>query len=130
MAVRGGNSEAGELVGRCANAMALAPASRRPDLGVRCCAGDVNRAEVTPRGHPQERRSSRATTIGAADRARRAVRDKAPAELPAIKPFRIDRVWLWHPVGNEELLVARRLLEDVRSPRRAASACFDARKHR
>ena len=46
VAVRGGNAEAGELVGRCANAMNGAPSSRRPDIGVRCCAGPSNTAEV------------------------------------------------------------------------------------
>src|SRR5262249_38068870 len=34
------------------------------------------------------------------------VRGKAPPELPPELPFRIDRVWFWHPVGNEELVVA------------------------
>ena len=43
---RGGNSDAGELVGRCANALAMSPSTRRPDIGVRCCAGEANRVEI------------------------------------------------------------------------------------
>jgi sulfatase modifying factor 1 len=105
-AARGGNSEAGELAGRCANALAIVPASRRSDLGARCCAGNVNPAEVrlavTRKKALEVRYNESALATVLAD----AVREKAPPELPSGKPFRIDRVWFWHPVGNEELLVA------------------------
>ena len=103
---RGGNSESGELVGRCANAMAVAPSSRRSDLGVRCCAGETNGAEVklaVTRGKTLEVRvvdSTRAASFA------EAVREKTPPDLPNDQPFRIDRIWNWHPVGNEELVVA------------------------
>ncbi len=105
-AVRGGNSDAGELVGRCANAMALAPTSRRSDLGVRCCAGEANTAEVklaVTRGKTLEAGFAEPTLSA---RLSDAVREKGLAELPNDRPFLIDRIWHWHPVGNEELLVA------------------------
>jgi formylglycine-generating enzyme required for sulfatase activity len=104
--VRGGNADAGELVGRCANAMALAPMSRRSDLGVRCCAGEANAAEVklaVTRGKTLEAVFLDPTL---ATRLSDALRDKGLAELPGDRPFRIDRIWHWHPVGNEELVVA------------------------
>jgi hypothetical protein len=86
--------------------MAVAPSSRRSDLGVRCCAGEANGAEVklaVARGKTLE--------VLVVDRARasnlaEAVREKAPPDLPNDQPFRIDRIWNWHPVGNEELVVA------------------------
>ena len=103
---RGGNSDSGELVGRCANALAVPTATRRSDLGTRCCAGDANTAEVkltVVRGktlEPQLLEPRHAAKL--AD----AVREKTLPELPSGEPFRIDRIWHWHPVGNEELTVA------------------------
>ncbi|MBX3210773.1 MAG: SUMF1/EgtB/PvdO family nonheme iron enzyme [Labilithrix sp.] len=44
--LRGGNSLAGELVGRCANAIARAPSKKAPTMGFRCCAGPKSDAEV------------------------------------------------------------------------------------
>jgi sulfatase modifying factor 1 len=103
---RGGNSDAGELVGRCANAMAVAPTTRRPDLGVRCCAGETNRAEIkltVTRGKPLDSRrydNAFAASVVAT------IKANPPPELAGDEPFRIDRIWNWHPIGNEELLVA------------------------
>ena len=103
--VRGGNSDAGELVGRCVNAMAVAPATRRPDLGVRCCAGDVNRAEVkltVVRGKPFE---SRRYDHAFAAKIAQTIKANPPPEVAGEQPFRVDRIWNWHPVGNDELMV-------------------------
>jgi len=105
VAVRGGNAEAGELVGRCANAMALAPPTKRGDLGVRCCAGEPNTAEAelaVTRGKLLEVRVSDASTLAALTAV---VVENAPHELPKDQAFRVDRTWSWHPVGNEEMLV-------------------------
>jgi hypothetical protein len=104
--VRGGNSDSGELVGRCANAMPAAPSTRRPDFGVRCCAGEVNPAEVklvVKRGKTLERApvdSALASHLSAA------IGDESLADTAGDQPFRVDRTWRWHPIGNEELLVA------------------------
>jgi formylglycine-generating enzyme required for sulfatase activity len=103
---RGGNSDSGELVGRCANALALVPTTRRSDVSVRCCAGEPNAAEVklaVTRGKTLEAQPLDARLVAKlAD----AVSQKTLPELPPQEPFRIDRVWHWHPVGNEELTVA------------------------
>ena len=104
--VRGGNGDAGELVGRCANALALPPNTKRGDLGVRCCAGEPNTAEVelaVSRGKLLEVRESERATLTALTEV---VIRNAPHELPTDQAFRVDRTWLWHPVGNEELRVA------------------------
>jgi hypothetical protein len=103
---RGGNSDAGELVGRCANAMAVAPSTRRPDIGLRCCAGEANRAEIkltVVRGKPLEGRHYDAPFAASLARA---IKSNPPPELAGDAPFRVDRIWNWHPVGNEELVVA------------------------
>ena len=103
---RGGNSDSGELVARCANAMALSPTSRRADLGARCCAGDVNLTEIklfVTRGKTLE---PRLLDPELAAKLAGAVHDKGLPEPADDEPFRIDRIWRWHPVGNEELVVA------------------------
>jgi formylglycine-generating enzyme len=102
---RGGNSDAGELVGRCANAAAVAPGTRRPDLGVRCCAGDANKVEIklaVARGKPLE---SRRYDNAFAASIVQTIQSNPPPELAGDTPFRVDRIWNWHPVGNEELVV-------------------------
>jgi formylglycine-generating enzyme required for sulfatase activity len=103
---RGGNSDAGELVGRCANALAAPVASKRSDISVRCCAGEANTAEVklsVVRGKTFE---PRLLDPALAERLAGAVREKGLPEPQGDEPFRIDRIWSWHPVGNEELVVA------------------------
>jgi hypothetical protein len=104
--VRGGNSEAGELVARCANAEPLAPTARRADVGARCCAGEPNEAEVrlkVTRGKILAPQPGDPSLLSALTRA---LQEKAPAELPAAEPFHIGRVFAWLPAGNDELLVA------------------------
>jgi formylglycine-generating enzyme len=90
--LRGGNAIAGELVGRCANALGR-PASRKaPTMGFRCCAGEPNEDEV------------RLTLEGAAGLASTSAgelaarwKEEVPAEhTPA-------QAWVWTPVANEKL---------------------------
>lgn len=98
--LRGGNSPAGELVGRCANAIARSETKKSPTMGFRCCAGTRNVAEVkldvtgTPGlvlGPPRLATPWLAAVVGAAN-----VNDIEPKSAHA---------WTWTPVGNEELLV-------------------------
>jgi hypothetical protein len=102
--VRGGNGEPGELVGRCANAMPRSAKERAPNVGFRCCAGAPNEAEVNlrvDRGKLLERVSTKL----AQGLLERASGDVAHA-MPTGRPVDIDLAWLWHPIGNEELLIA------------------------
>src|SRR5260221_11773296 len=50
--LRGGNSAAGELVGRCANGIGRSGATKGPTMGFRCCAGPANPAKVALRLAP------------------------------------------------------------------------------
>src|SRR5215471_20171818 len=103
---RGGSSDVGELSARCANALPLPVKLRRPDVGTRCCAGEINEAEIklaVTRGkaleaHPRDPALTAALS--------RIVHDRAPVDAGAEQPFQAERVYLWHPVGNEELVLA------------------------
>ncbi|MGZ9006228.1 MAG: formylglycine-generating enzyme family protein, partial [Burkholderiales bacterium] len=104
VATRGGNATAGEVVARCANGEARPPDSKSGVLGFRCCAGPVNEAEVTldvrwgKRLEEFERiEKQRSTKI------LRALPDEARAALARGGSPRIERLWVWRPVGNEEL---------------------------
>jgi formylglycine-generating enzyme len=108
VSLRGGNGTVGDLVGRCANGRGARPDLRREDIGVRCCAGEPNSFEVllqVTRGEPLHWQ---------------APDDRIAPELAKIIPdavknaaegrraedqFKIERVWIWHPLGNEELMV-------------------------
>jgi hypothetical protein len=105
-AMRGGNSEAGEVIARCANGIGRPVSSRKPDGGLRCCAGPPNSAEVKlpiVRGKTLDSRPLDPRLVGLV---RSSVTASPPEELPGRAPWRIDRLWLWHPIGNEELLLA------------------------
>lgn len=96
--LRGGNGPEGELLGRCANGKAMKADARREDVGVRCCAGEPNTFEVVlsvTRGEPLRWQP--------AD-------EKIAPELAKLVPkeaegLRIERVWAWHPRGNEEIWI-------------------------
>lgn len=108
MTIRGGNGRAGELIGRCANARALAPGAHQVNVGFRCCAGEVNHFEVlleVSRGEPLKWRPPDKEVAPALERL---VREQ---KLLGFEPrlerdaFHVERMWTWHPLGNEELLV-------------------------
>lgn len=106
--IRGGNSRKGELVGRCANAEAMEPGERSATVGVRCCAGEVNQYAVqlsVRRGSVLSWRPADAATAAKLEALvprdiRDAVQNRPPADA-----FKVERVWEWRPVGNEELIV-------------------------
>lgn len=101
--VRGGNGREGKLVARCANGRGVRETSAPKDVGVRCCAGEKNEFEVVlhvAKGDPLRLRP-------------RDPRGPALAKLAADlssgtkgEDFEVERVWVWHPLGNEELLLA------------------------
>ncbi|APR80678.1 serine/threonine kinase [Minicystis rosea] len=102
VSLRGGNGAAGELVGRCANGRAQKPDTRREDVGVRCCAGDPNTFEVVlsvSRGDPLKWQP-------AEDRIAPQLEKLVPAEVQeGDRKLKIERIWAWHPLGNEELWI-------------------------
>ena len=101
--LRGGNSVAGELVGRCANAIARSPSKKSPTMGFRCCAGTKNVAEVKLdlQGTP----GLAAASAHAANPWGAALVSAADGGAPAIDPKSL-RAWSWIPVANEELVIA------------------------
>jgi formylglycine-generating enzyme len=104
--LRGGDGEAGEVVARCANGSGRPVASRKPDAGFRCCAGEPNAAEINfaiVRGKTLDPQPLEAPIV---EKVRASVAKSTPKELTGTPPWRIDRLWLWHPIGNEELLLA------------------------
>jgi hypothetical protein len=108
VAVRGGNSVDGEVTGRCANAVARAPAQAAGSVGFRCCAGAQNEQEVVlnvKRATPLDLREH--LDHGLLAQILSALPDEAARDLGAHGDRVPDRQWLWHPIGNEELLVTR-----------------------
>ena len=99
--LRGGNSVAGELVGRCANAIARDPAKKSPLMGFRCCAGTKSAAEVhleqagvpvlalTPPTAAEPLVAALATLVGG-----------------TLDP-KLQHAWNWIPIPNEELAIVQ-----------------------
>jgi hypothetical protein len=104
--LRGGNASAGELVGRCANAMGRPPSSKTPGIGFRCCAGPKNDAEVVlqvVRGKKLEFREGVDKQQARALAAQ--LSDEAKRELGDVSRYVFERSWIWRPIGNAELRV-------------------------
>jgi hypothetical protein len=101
--LRGGNSVAGEIVGRCANAIARSPSKKSPTMGLRCCAGPKSPAEVKLeiRGTPGlvMTNPTRATSWVSA------ITTAVNNGSPSLDPSSVH-AWTWIPVSNEELVIA------------------------
>lgn len=114
-AVRGGNGEHGELVGRCANGRAVKATTKAQDIGFRCCKGEVNTFEVVlavTRGEPlrwQPPDDRIAPELGRlVPKEGVDAMDLGSGQAAATPPttgFTVERMWVWHPLGNEELLI-------------------------
>ncbi len=117
--VRGGGAGPhGEVYSRCAHARGLRPDQRAVELGVRCCFGPTNDATVelsVTRGEPLRYRpgdEARQRGIGALVHRMRALEEGAVSLADEgggsaeARAFEVERVWVWHPLGNEELWVA------------------------
>ena len=83
--LRGGNGVAGELVGRCANAIGRPVVKKQATFGFRCCAGARNAAEIEIelKGSP----------------------GLNPTKVVAPVAGAIERAWSWIPVPNEALSI-------------------------
>ncbi len=104
ISLRGGNSKNGEVVGRCANAEFSAPEKRAGTTGFRCCAGPRNtaRVELTMLHGP-----GLIPRMAFDDEVEKSLLEALPREarknLQSAGRIRRQRVWLWRPVGNEEI---------------------------
>ena len=101
--LRGGNSLAGELVGRCANAIARASSKKSPTMGFRCCAGTKNGAEVKLElsGTPGIALAATSVAPSLASAIATAVNNGSPSIAP-----KSIHSWTWIPVANEQLVIA------------------------
>jgi hypothetical protein len=106
--VRGGNSQNAELTARCANAEPRLPSASSASIGFRCCAGPANTAEVVldvRRGPKLEakgvvEKELARTFLGALPR-------EAEERLRRFGEPRVEMFWIWRPIANEDLHVAR-----------------------
>jgi hypothetical protein len=99
--LRGGNALAGELVGRCANGIGRKVGSRASTMGLRCCSGPRNEAEVelvVEKG-PALERSAKPEELGAP------LLPIAEREWKPENPLAFTAAWTWRPAPNELLLV-------------------------
>ena len=105
-ALRGGNSEAGEVTGRCANGMGRPKTLRAASIGFRCCAGEPNPARVELEVVRERALERIRVDAELGERLLAKLPEEVQSEMPDDVPFEIDRMLHWHPVGNEELLLA------------------------
>lgn len=115
--VRGGNAKAGELVARCANASARRASVKSNTLGFRCCAGPRNQAEVTLKVTRAKRLSSREVDPQLARQIVSIMPEAAKQDLGDSERFQANRMWVWHPVGNEELFAMGGCVHVTQRPR-------------
>ncbi len=101
--LRGGNAKAGELVGRCANAIGRNVSKNGATMGFRCCAGTRNASEndlavrpVTPLERSMKPKEAAADIVPLATK--RWGSDGAGEFVPIL-------TYTWHPVANEELVI-------------------------
>jgi hypothetical protein len=115
--LRGGNAVAGEIAGRCANALARPPKAKAPTMGFRCCAGSKNAAKVdlALQTGPALERSMKTTQLTSA---------LLPIAAQAWRPlsdagsaFTFIHAFTWRPVPNEELVIASGCAKDFPRPR-------------
>ena len=105
--LRGGNGDAGDVIGRCANALSRAPNTHSPQVGFRCCMGEPNEAVVSlsfERGKPLEQRLPLERELA------EQIEALAPSEvnqgLPKERAWQAGSLWDWRPVPNAHLVVA------------------------
>jgi formylglycine-generating enzyme required for sulfatase activity len=107
-AVRGGNGPHGELTGRCANAEPRLPGVSAANVGFRCCAGPQVNTEVVL----DMRRGPKLEAKGVVEKELSrlflaALPDDGQRQLRRFGEPRVEMFWIWRPIANEELHVAR-----------------------
>ncbi|MBI5537411.1 MAG: SUMF1/EgtB/PvdO family nonheme iron enzyme [Deltaproteobacteria bacterium] len=104
--VRGGYGPHRDLQTRCANGQSRAPTEKTVDIGFRCCGGTPNTASVqlVPRLLPVIVPEG-TVDPGLASKLMQAL----PQNMRDVAGHTVsfDKVWRWHPRGNEELVVGR-----------------------
>jgi hypothetical protein len=81
---------------------------RRADVGVRCCAGEANSFEVVlsvTRGEPLKWQAPEGRIAPQLEKLAPPEVQDAVRGRRAEDQFRVERMWIWHPLGNEELII-------------------------
>lgn len=105
VALRGGNADAGEVVGRCANGSPRAADSASPTVGFRCCMGEVNDATVNlviERAKPLDARSRVERSV--TQKLETALPEEVDAALDSYGPWHANALWDWHPINNAHFI--------------------------
>jgi sulfatase-modifying factor enzyme 1 len=106
VAVRGGNGSAGEVVGRCANAVARPADVSAASIGFRCCAGGGNAPEVELAvRHPRKLEARDRLDAALVPELLKVLPDESHAALLRHGAIEPDRMWSWWPAGNDELTI-------------------------
>jgi formylglycine-generating enzyme len=106
VALRGGNGEMGEVIGRCANAIPRAAKAGAPTVGFRCCMGAVNEAVVSlnlERGRPLETRERFDRSL--AQRLESLLPAEVETALAGFGTWRNNAHWDWRPIRNARFVV-------------------------
>ena len=104
--VRGGNAPAGELVGRCANAIARTADTKAPSIGFRCCSGTSVAPDVELAiRHPRKLEARDRLDSGLVPELVKVLPEEARASLLRHGALAPDRMWSWWPAGNDELVI-------------------------
>lgn len=90
--LRGGNALAGELAGRCANAIARPATGRAPTMGFRCCAGTRSAAVLR-------------VPLQSGPALERVPLRKAEGSAPHLAEVWGPVEWRWRPVPNEDIRI-------------------------
>jgi hypothetical protein len=100
--LRGGNAQAGELVGRCANGLARSIKTKSPTMGFRCCQGTKNDAEVelALTTGPTLQGMTKTDALKLAP----ALLGSKDAKIVGTS-FVGAAAWRWRPLANETLIV-------------------------
>ncbi len=102
--LRGGNAPAGELVGRCANALGRNPTHKSATMGFRCCNGDKNDAKVELK--LSGGRALEPKLKGDATRFLAVAKNAPGSAMASAKAFHTTTSWSWRPAPNEVLTIA------------------------
>jgi sulfatase modifying factor 1 len=109
--VRGGTGGDGALTSRCASGRGLPPSARRPDVGVRCCAGEANVFEVVLSVSTAARPLTLLPPTPALAAALEPLAGDALGVVPGTRlherheAFVLERAWLWSPLAGEQLVL-------------------------
>jgi hypothetical protein len=104
--VRGGNAPAGELVGRCANAIARTADTKGPNIGFRCCSGAAVAPDVELAiRHPRKLEARDRLDNGLVPELLKVLPEDARLSLQRHGAIEPDRMWSWWPAGNDELVI-------------------------